>query len=73
MQSESIRAWSGTPYTTFETPRLGDDEQTKATALVPMLDWPSDLFSKFAFQFEAEAECFRRAGRLPGGWPYAIR
>ena len=56
MQSAQILVWTGTPYKTDQASRLCDDEQTTATALVPMLDWPSDLFGKFALQFEGETE-----------------
>ena len=34
----------------------GEDRPTAARAMVPMLDWPTDLFNKFTAEIDDELE-----------------
>jgi hypothetical protein len=37
-------------------PLGGEDRPTTAQAMVPMLDWPTDLFNKFTAEVDDEFE-----------------
>jgi hypothetical protein len=41
---------------TADQPHGGDDRPTLAQAMVPMLDWPSDLFAMFTAEVDDEIE-----------------
>jgi hypothetical protein len=52
MQSELPQTRSVRPYGVFADFRPSNDDQIKAKSPVPVLDWPNDLFFKFAIQAE---------------------
>jgi hypothetical protein len=54
MRSELNQAWRTNPDGAARTFQqvLPNDKQIKAQAMVPMLDWPPDLFNTFVADFE---------------------